>query len=385
MDNRQRPQIPTQVVMRSLVVMFLTRLGSLNALEQSKPSRFWRKWLGGAMPSADTMGRVCALAEPADIRMLSHHVYSRLKRMKALAPLVQGLNVAVLDGHESHATYRRHCSGCLQRTIHTAKGDRIQYYHRHVTIQLVGRDICLLLDAEPIVPGENEIAAAIRLLDRVVDSYPRAFDVVLGDALYANSVFFNHVLSKGKDVMAVLKNDRRDLLTDAYSLFEQTPPTVVRQSQCTSLQWDMEGFTSWPQVNRPVRVVQSLDKSVIRRQLDGCKEELHSNWVWVTTVPAKRASTRTIVKFGHRRWAVENEGFNELTTRWSADHVYKHDSRAILVFCLLAMLCLNVFRSFYSRNLKPALREVSSMLHISRLIAAELYQGIRSGPARTPM
>ena len=109
--------------------------------------------------------------------------------------------------------------------------------------------MCLVLDAEPIIPGEGEIATAIRLLDRVVDSYPRAFEVVMGDALYANSVFFNHVLSKGKDVMAVLKDDRRDLLEDAQSLFAQTPPAVIRQGQCTSLQWDMEGFTSWPQVN----------------------------------------------------------------------------------------------------------------------------------------
>lgn len=383
-DGRQAPQIPTRVVMRSLVVMFLTRLGSLNALEQSKPSRFWRKWLGRAMPSADTVGRVCALAESSDIRTLAHHVYSRLKRMKALVPLGQGLNVAVADGHESHATYRRHCPGCLERIIHTAKGDRIQYYHRHVTIQLVGRDMCLLLDVEPIIPGESEITAAIRLLDRVVDSYPRAFDVVLGDALYANSVFFNHVLSKGKDVMAVLKDDRRDLLEDAESLFEQAPPAAIQEGKCNSLQWDMEGFTSWPQVNCPVRVVKSLDKRVISRQLDGREEELHSNWMWVTTLAAKRASTRTIVKFGHRRWAVENEGFNELVIRWSADHVYKHDSCAMLIFSLLAMLCLNVFRAFYNRNLKPALREASSMLHISRLIAAELYQGI-AGPARAPM
>jgi len=37
-----------------------------------------------------------------------HHLYARLKRNKAL-PDIQGLGVAVLDGHESHASYRRHC------------------------------------------------------------------------------------------------------------------------------------------------------------------------------------------------------------------------------------------------------------------------------------
>ena len=204
--------------MRSVVVMFLARLGSLNALEQSRPSRFWGRWLGHPMPSADTIGRVCALAEPADIRGLAHHVYSRLKRMKALAPPAHGLMAAVLDGHESHATYRRCCPGCLTRVVHTGAGDRTQYYHRHVTIQLLAKDMCLLLDAEPMAPGEDEIAAAIRLLDRVNPVYPRAFDVVLGDALYADSRFFNYVLSKGKHATAVLKDDRRDLLNTTVAL-----------------------------------------------------------------------------------------------------------------------------------------------------------------------
>ena len=68
---------------------------------------------------------------------------------------------AILNGHDSHATYRRHCPGCLERTIHTANGDRIQYYHRHVTLQLVGPEMCLLLDAEALCPGEGETAAAL--------------------------------------------------------------------------------------------------------------------------------------------------------------------------------------------------------------------------------
>ena len=65
--------------------------------------------------------------------------------------------------------------------------------------------------------------------------------------------------------------------------------------------------------------------------------------------------------------------------------MYKHDARAMLVFCLLAMLCMNVFGAFYRRNLKPALRGAASMLHISRQIAAELYEDIRNGPARAPI
>jgi hypothetical protein len=63
------------------------------------------------------MGRVHALMHAEGLRRAIHHVYDRLKRNKAL-PDVDGVGVAVLDGHESHASYLRHCKGCLQRTVH---------------------------------------------------------------------------------------------------------------------------------------------------------------------------------------------------------------------------------------------------------------------------
>jgi hypothetical protein len=383
-DSRLRPQISTATVMRSVVVMLLSRLGSLHALEQSRPSRFWLRWLGREMPSADTVGRVCALAEAETLRALHHQVYSRLKRMKALEPPAHGLIPAILDGHESHATFRRHCSGCLQRVIHTSQADRIQYYHRYVTLQLVGRDLCILLDAEPQQAGEDEVAAALRLLERVLMAYPRAFDVIVADALYADSRVFNWALAHGKEAMAVLKDDRRDLFQDAQGLFEQLAPATLwhqdRDCQC----WDSEGFTSWPQVVRPVRVVRSLEKWSVRRQLDGQIEELSSAWMWVTTLSKARATTKAILQMGHSRWNIENQGFNELVNQWHADHVYKHEPQAMLIFCLMAMVCLNVFMAFYQRNLKPALRKAATMLCIARQVAAELLGDMRTDPARAP-
>ena len=62
--------------------------------------------------------------------------------------------------------------------------------------------------------------------------------------------------------------------------------------------------------------------------------------------------------------------------QWHSDHVYKHDPAAILAFWLLTMLVINVFRAFYLRNLEPQRRRDSSMLHIARCLAAELYQGL---------
>jgi hypothetical protein len=149
--------------------------------------------------------------------------------------------------------------------------------------------------------------------------------------------------------------------------------------------WDIEGFTSWPQVNVPVRVVRSLENWTVRRQLDGQPEALTSDGVWVTTLSKARAATAAAVAIGHSRWTIENQGFNEMVNRWHADHVYKHHPTAIEVCWLLAMLCLNVFLAFWRRDLKPALRATASMLHIARRIAAELFAAIPAGPPRVPV
>jgi len=59
-----------------------------------------------------------------------------------------------------------------------------------LTRALPGREaVRLLLDHEPQRPGEEEVETALRLLARVIPAYPRAFDVVLADALYAEAPF----------------------------------------------------------------------------------------------------------------------------------------------------------------------------------------------------
>ncbi len=133
-----------------------------------------------------------------------------------------------------------------------------------------------------------------------------------------------------------------------------------------------------------VRVVRSLETRTVRRQRDDQVETRTADWVWVTTLPTLYAPTAAVVNMGHDRWSIENQAFNELVNRWHADHVYKHGPTAILVFMLLALVCLNVFVAFYCRNLKPAVRRAASMLHVGRLIAAELYREIANRPARTP-
>jgi hypothetical protein len=371
--------VAAAVVVKSALVMFWARLGSLNALESVAQARFWKNWLGRPLCSADTIGRVYSQLEVQALRCGLHHLYTRLKRNKAL-PGLQGLAVAVLDGHESHASYRRHCAGCLERTIHTEQGDRLQYYHRQVVLMLLSGDrqpghpaLRLLLDLEPQRLGEDEVAAALRLLERVLAAYPRAFDVVLADGLYAQAPFFNFLLAHGKHALVVLKDPRRDLYQDAFGLFKLTPARAG-QFRSRDCQWhDVEDLHSWPQVEAPVRVVRSQERYTQRCQLTRQPMTVTTEWVWVTTLATIQASTALVVRLGHQRWDIENYGFNEMVTEWNCDHVYRHQPNALVAFLLTAFLAYNLFHAFLLLNLKPHRRQGKHEIFWARLMAAELY------------
>lgn len=378
-DRRLEPRIATTTVVKAAIVMLWARMGSLNALEQSGESRFWKNWLGHPMPSADTMGTVHSKMDASTLRQAIHQIYGNLKRNKAL-PDNGGISLAIVDGHESHCSYLRHCSGCLQRTIHFENRDRIQYYHRQVTLLVVtgappGRPpLRIPLDHEPQLPGEDEVTTAMRLLKRVLLRYPRAFDLVLADALYAQARFFNFLLDHHKQVLVVLKDERRNLYQDVAGLFDSVPPVkqTFRSRDCSW--WDLPDLVSWKEVNIPVRVIRSLESYSIKRQRDGMRETLISDWVWVTTLPIAQFSTERAVGYGHQRWDIENHGFNELVTGWRADHVFRHDPTAIECFLLLTFLALIIYHAFFYLNLKPALRRGKSRVFWAKVMAAEIYK-----------
>ena len=377
-DRRPAPRIPTAVSLKATLAMFWARLGSLNALETVSSARFWKQWLGRALCSADTIGRVQAKLNCDGLRVGLHQVYERLKRNKAL-PLNLGRDVAVLDGHENHASYRRHCTGCLRRIISTERDQRVQFYHRNVTLMLLpgalpGRaPLRLLLDEEPQRPEEDEVATALRLLTRVLSAYPRAFDLVLADALYATAPFFNFLLDHGKHALVVLKDERRNLYQDVQGLFQLVQPHQGRYRSRQCLWWDFADLVSWPQVKVPLRVIRSLETYSVRSQLTKQLVQQASDWIWVTTLPSAQLCTERAVGMGHQRWDIENHGFNELVNEWNADHVYKHDPGAIEAFLLIAFLAYNIFHAFIALNLKPQIRLGKPQIFWARLISAELY------------
>jgi hypothetical protein len=360
-------------VVRGAFLMMVTQMGSLNALEQERGNPFWWRWLGGDLASADTIGRVYGGLDVEGLRLAVDRIYARLKRNKALKPR-HGFSVLIVDGHESSSSYLRCCEGCLERHIKIGGEERIQYYHREVIAMLSLERFPLLLDIEEQRKGENEVAAAMRLLARVVDRYPRAFQVVLGDALYLRANVFQFLLAHGKEGIAVLKDETRDLWQDVQGLFPLEQPVLEDDGRRQRRIWDIEGLESWGSLKSTVRVVRSLETKTCRRQRTGQKETQTSDWMWATTSSADKAPAPTVVNLGHDRWLIENRALNEMVTYWHADHLYRHHPNAILAFWLTLFLALNLFRAFICLNIKPVLRARHTDLYFARVLFASFHE-----------
>jgi hypothetical protein len=247
----------------------------------------------------------------------------------------------------------------------------VEYFHRGVVFYLVGFRTAVPLDVEMLRPGEGELTAAHRLLQRVVKSYGRFFGVVLGDALYFNAPFINLCLTLGKEVIAVLKDEDRALFQDAQGVFSLTAPQVWEEPNQKIRAWDAEGFTSAEGIKIPLRVLRT-EEIITRRHRRADRwirqKETH-HWEWVTTLATARLSTRLLWQIGHCRWEIENDLFHSLATYWSLDHCFKHEPTAILNFILTLFIAFVLLQSFYLGNLKPQRRAYLTLIGLAR----ELY------------
>ena len=268
----------------------------------------------------------------------------------------------------------RCCPQCSERTV-TVKGEEVtEYFHRGVVFHLVGFPMAMPLDVEMIRPGEGEVIAGKRLLERVMRRYGRFFDVVLADALYMEAPFYNFCLQHHKHVITVLKGEQRVLFQDAQGVFSLMKPKIWKEGRCRIRAWDAEGFTTAEGIEVPLRVLHTEETVTERHRQNHQwieKTEIH-NWWWVTTLPISQIPTRLLWHIAHRRWEIENNLFHTLVTYWSLDHCFKHQPTAILNFVLTLFIAFMLLQSFYYGNLKSHRR-----IHLTLIgLTTELHLGV---------
>jgi len=358
-EGRSDPEIPLLSVNLCLLLGVVTRVSSYLDLAQQTTRKRWRRLchLLKAI-SHDTFAYVTERMKPEDWRLNQAEVVKPLKANKALESCkINGLLFLSVDGVEHFKSRSRCCQRCCQRQVEETGEDGqkhkvTEYYHRYVMGQINGPKINVLLDAEPILPGEEECAAALRLLGRIRRIYgPRFFHGVSFDAWYAKGPFLRAVEKLGWFWVLVLKREDMDVYQEAQQLSQGQKPDASFQDEQRKRQvqlWEVKDLEFSKEYGKAVRVVRSEERWVEKRVRGGRKEQKprRSLWVWAASEELNGYPAQVVYQAGHRRWGIENKAFNELTQGYHLDHCYHHDPTSMLVQMLILIFGFTLFTAF---------------------------------------
>lgn len=356
-DSRPCPEIPGRAVSLTLLLGEVVQIPSLLQLEKETELPQWQHWVGYSHPiSDDTLDYVSERMDPSKLRRGAAWIQRKLKRGKAFDEnKINGLHVLSVDANEQFCSDHRCCADCLTRAITTqdAQGQplkHIQYYHKQVYAQLSGPRLSVILDVEPMRQGEEECAAALRLLSRLRESHgPRFFDAVLVDAWYTNGPFLQAVVEMGWPVISVLKQERYDIYGEALALTKGQRPTETSERAGRKVEiWDLPQMTFTDAYPEPVRVVR-VRESWKQRERIGDKWILRNkeeNWIWIVAGDLDGYGGAVIRDLGHLRWKIENNAFNELTQAWGLRHCAHHHPVSLQVLLWIKIIAFTLFHAF---------------------------------------
>ena len=360
-DRRDEPEIPSRAVGLSLLLGEVIQTPGLSQLAEETKLPQWQQWVGyHDRISHDTLGYAANRMNPEQLRRACRFINRKLKRGKALeASKMHGLLVVSLDANEQFCSDHRCCADCLTRevTCKDAQGNefkKTQYYHKQVYAQLSGPRLSVILDVEPMRPGEEECAAALRLLRRMRQTYgPRFFDLAVVDSWYTKGPFLKTVAEElGWPVVAVLKQERYDIYQEALALTRGKPTQVVERGEEPNQRqveiWDVAALRFSDTYTNPVRVVRVRESWTERTQQGKAWKtvEKEQTWIWVVAGDLDTYDGAAIRDFGHLRWKIENNAFGELTQHWHLTHVAHHKPVAVLALLWIKIIAFTLFHAF---------------------------------------
>ena len=178
---------------------------------------------------------------------------------------------------------------------------------------------------------------------------PRFFDLVVVDAWYTKGPFLKAVVAMGWPVIAVLKQERYDIYQEALALTKGQPPTETVERDGRKVEvWDLPQMTFTDSYTESVRVVRVRETWSQRQRIGGewVTEEKEENWIWVVAGDLAGYAGSAIRDWGHLRWKIENNAFNELTQSWHLTHCAHHHPVALQVLLWMKIMAFTLFHAF---------------------------------------
>lgn len=89
--------------------------------------------------------------------------------------------------------------------------------------------------------------SSYRLTGRVCKNYPKAFKIMIGDALFLAGSVFTLLSSHSKYGVAVLKDRTRQIYEEVVALSNITEPVIYKQNKTDYRLWEhkISGLLGW--------------------------------------------------------------------------------------------------------------------------------------------
>jgi hypothetical protein len=386
-DRRREPRTAAPLIAAIVVMCGLLRVRSFNALHPKLAERPFLHLVAARPrpplavankpPAVDEVVRklchISTVARALDgtdlerARAVSGQLLAKAERNKVFREgWIGGLRYAAIDGWEPFCSRGRHCDQCLTRRVRVAHPDGsidwvIEYYHRYVVAMLIDERLDLVLDFEPLLPGdlrpdatkrdkhEGEETAAKRLVPRLKQRFPW-IDTVVADGLYPNGPFLTMVAAAQLSAVVVLQKDSDEPLREALALWGDRPPDRVvedaKKRERIEL-WDCTEIRTLGTYDGPIRVVRAriTDLSNPRAK--------PRNWcIAVTGRAARRLSAHQVLRVARGRWHLENTGFHQWTKHWKFRHVFRHTANALTALFWYFFAAYDLLTLFLYRQLR---------------------------------
>jgi hypothetical protein len=348
-DGRVDPIIPLGAVLSTWQWGLVRRTPSTEQIGELLGDERWRARLGLKPEQGGSPDRAAQILdglsrEEWNERLLEDFFIARRAGVLTDEGLY-GKRGAALDLNELFKSEKVHCDQCQvrEKTVRDEKGEKRtvrEYYHQAVALSWVSGKIPFVLGWEVLAPGEGELTAALRLLERLLPRLRKSLDLVLGDALYCCRPFFQTVCGAGLEGLA-LSSGQTEMDEEIDLLMKTDPPRRVPGADVAV--WEMES-EAWSQdLKRKLRVVHCER----RYEAPAWKHERKQLRV-VTSIPVEILPAGQGWKVGRSRWKIENGTFNVLTRDYSLTHNYHHTVAAIVALLTMRSFACFLVQAYWS-------------------------------------
>ena len=284
--------------------------------------------------------------------------------------------IVILDATGLYHFREKHCDNCLVKEITDKKGNKKKiYYHNVLEAKIVLADNIILSlgtefienESEDVEKQDCEINASKRLLNRIKEEFPKLKICILGDSLYAAESIMDICKDNDWNYLLSCKDGRqKNLILDYRYVIDSG-----EYGEKKNILKEEKGTAKY--VNHVEEITgKDFIANIFEYEFEKTNKKTNKstmvNFLWITDIELTNRNIEEMVKYGRKRWKIENEGFNtQKNILYRIEHLNSKNPNAMKNHYLLTQIADILMQLYLAgtkvlKELKQAIKNTSSRL-----------------------